>query len=140
MDFQEINRLESDVTEANAADPLHLPEVLGPTLLLRQVNVQEKTSGGIILAVKTVQEYEYVTNVARVLALGDMAYTHEKFRGNIWVKPGDFVVFRREAPILRFKCEGVNLTLLKDDAVLMKVVSPEQIASFIGHQANDYLD
>lgn len=124
--FEEINRQDDADVQDNSAhpDPTNLPAIPGPVLLVRQVSIKEKSKGGIILPSVTQKHFEYVMNVGKVLKVGDLAYTNPKFQDNVWAKVGDYVVWRRESPIMRFKMGKVNLTLLKDDSVLMLVDDP----------------
>ena len=78
-------------------DPKVLP--LGVRVLCQLVTNRATSKGGIVLVQETKETNLWNNQVARVLALGPIAFcnreTGEPWREGIWVQPGDFVVIPR---------------------------------------------
>ena len=90
---------------------------------------KQKTTGGIHLPDKVLDETQLQTVVAYVLKVGDLAYQDkEKFPNGAWCKKGDWIVFARYAGS-RFRIEGGEVRLLNDDEVLATVADPDDIIS-----------
>ena len=74
-----------------------LPEACGFQIILAPICIEEKTSGGIILTDTDQKQAESVRFVARVLAIGPLAYKGDKFRTHPkampkpWCRVGDIV-------------------------------------------------
>ena len=63
-------------------DPSPLPELPGFHVLVRPVSVKSVTKGGIFIPDSTKDDMSYLTTVAQVLQLGDLAYLDkDKFPG-----------------------------------------------------------
>jgi co-chaperonin GroES (HSP10) len=104
------------VTDETAADPTPLPALPGFRIMVRPMRVQGKT-----------KDMNYLTTVGRVLAVGDLAYADkEKFPNGPWAKVGDYVCYgKMNGNKIRYK--GVNLILLYDDQVVMRIDDPADI-------------
>lgn len=63
------------VTPNDVPDPEVLPRIQGWNLLVRSLAPAEKTKGGIILADKSKDDLQYLTNVGRVVYMGPLCYT-----------------------------------------------------------------
>jgi co-chaperonin GroES (HSP10) len=109
------------------ADPSPLPLLPGFRILIRPLQVQGKTKGSILLPDSFKDDINYLTTVGRVLTLGDLAYhDNDKFPEGPWCKVGDFVCYgKMTGTKIRYK--GVNLILLYDDQVIMKIEDPSDI-------------
>jgi len=69
----------------------------------------------------TKDDMSYLTTVAQVLALGDLAYMDkEKFPAGAWCNVGDYVCYGKHAGTKLFY-KGIRLILLFDDQIIMKV-------------------
>ena len=105
-----------------------LPQPTGWRILLLPFQGKKKTSGGIYLP-DEVQEREAVGTVCGyVLRVGPLAYQdYNKFSNTgAWCKEGDWVIFGRYAGS-RFRIDGGEVRLLKDDEILATIDSPEDI-------------
>jgi len=60
--------------------PEQIPQASGYTVLLAPIKVEEKSSGGIILANDEVKMQASTRFISKVLAVGPLAYTGDKFR------------------------------------------------------------
>ena len=80
------------ITEEPAPEPRPLPTLPGFHVLVRPVSVKSVTKGGILIPDSTKDDMSYLTTVAQVLALGDLAYMDkEKFPAGAWCNVGDYV-------------------------------------------------
>ena len=74
-------------------DPGVVP--LGARVLVQVRSVSLRTAGGIYLAPETREDKKWNTQVARVVALGPLAFcnreTGKPWTEGFWVRPGDFV-------------------------------------------------
>lgn len=115
------------VTDDETADPTPLPILPGYRIIVRPVRVQGKTKGSILLPDSFRDDVNYLTTVGRVLAVGDLAYgDKEKFPSGPWCKVGDYVCYgKMNGTKIRYK--GVNLILLYDDQVVMRIEDPADI-------------
>lgn len=99
---------------------------LGPRILVQFNTVRERTSGGIVLPEETRELNKSLSQVAKVLALGKLAYCNRE-SGNpwpegVWCKVGDIVRvpkyvghrFSREIPGTN---EKANFAIIEDNQV-----------------------
>ena len=102
-------------------DPSPLPDLPGFHVLVRPISVKSVTKGGIFIPDSTKDDMSYLTTVAHVLALGDLAYMDkDKFPAGSWCNVGDYVCYGKHAGTKLFY-KGVRLILLFDDQIIMKV-------------------
>ena len=109
-----------------------LPQPTGWQILLAPIKVTEQTSGGIILVQEDVKAQEGIRFVSKVLAMGPLAYTGNKFKAHPeakstapWCKVGDVVSTGQYAGSqIPCKIDGDTfyLRLVSDDEV--KTVIP----------------
>ena len=86
----------TDVDEA--PDPSPLPKIPGFHVLVRPVSVKSVTKGGILLPDSTKDDMAYLTTVAQVLSMGDLAYMDkDKFPAGAWCNVGDYVCYGKHA-------------------------------------------
>jgi|TARA_R110000803_G_scaffold65073_2_gene126205 co-chaperonin GroES (HSP10) len=115
----------TDATET--PDPSPLPELPGFHVLVRPVSVKSVTKGGILLPDSTKDDMAYLTTVAQVLSLGDLAYKDvNKFTDGAWCDVGDYVCYGKHAGT-KMVYKGVRLILLFDDQIIMKVGDPKDL-------------
>jgi co-chaperonin GroES (HSP10) len=115
------------VTDVDTPDPTPLPTILGYRILVRPMRVQGKTKGSILLPDSFRDDMNYLTTVGRVVAVGDLAYADkDKFPTGPWCQAGDFVCYgKMNGQKIRYK--GVNMILLYDDQVVMRLENPADI-------------
>lgn len=135
--MREMSKVNTEITSSEVPDPEPLPDLCGFTLLVRPVRVKEKTKGGIHLPDSVTEDLAFLTNVSRVLKVGPQAFKSDKFEGDEWcengsIKVGDFVLHGKfDGEKIKYK--GVNLCLIKDIHVKMRVGNPEDLDTSI-HQ------
>lgn len=101
-----------------------IPEPSGYKLLIKPLEVQEKTESGIYMpdALKSAEQTASV--VGFVVKMGPDAYKDEgKFPNGPYCKEGDFVIFRSYSGT-RFKIEKQEFRLINDDTVEAVVDDP----------------
>lgn len=80
-----------------AVDPKVLP--LGARVLCQLVTTRSMTKSGIMLVQETKETEQWNMQVARVLALGPLAFcnreTGKPWNEGMWAEPGDFVIIPR---------------------------------------------
>jgi co-chaperonin GroES (HSP10) len=92
-----LNKVSFDYADINEAFPAIDPGVkpFGSRILCQIRLAKKKTKGGIILTGDTKDTETWNTQVAMVVAVGDLAFknrnTQEPWPEGAWAKPGDFV-------------------------------------------------
>ena len=115
----------TDVEEV--PDPSPLPNIPGFHVLVRPVSVKSVTKGGILLPDSTKDDMAYLTTVAQVLSMGDLAYMDkDKFPAGAWCSVGDYVCYGKHAGTKLFY-KGVRLILLFDDQIMLRVDDPTDL-------------
>ena len=115
------------ITEEETPNPTPLPDLPGFHVLVRPVSVKSITKGGIFIPDSTREDMSYLTTVAEVLSLGDLAYMDKnKFPGGAWCNVGDYVCYAKHAGTKLFY-KGTRLILLFDDQIIMKVEDPKDL-------------
>jgi co-chaperonin GroES (HSP10) len=110
--------------EDKLIDKTTLPSLPGFHILVQPVTVKKETKGGIILPDRVQDDVAYLTTVAKVLKLGDLAYKDEtKFPLGPWCEEDDYICFGKYSG-QKFVYKGSKLLLLFDDQVIMKVEDP----------------
>lgn len=117
------------VSAEEVPDPSPLPRVPGVGILVRPVPIRRKSAGGILLPDTFREDREYLNTVARVLALGELAFKDEDiYKTGAWVKPGDYIVYAKFAG-QKFWWKGVKLLIVKPSAIELVVDAPEYLDS-----------
>jgi chaperonin GroES len=101
-----------------------IPDPSGYKLLIKPLEVQEKTESGIYMpdALKSAEQTASV--IGFVVKMGPDAYKDEsKFPNGPYCKEGDFVIFRSYSGT-RFKIEKQEFRLINDDTVEAVVDDP----------------
>lgn len=103
---------------------------LGGRVLVQVRRTARKTRGGIIMVAETAETVKWNQQVARVVALGPLAFrnreTTELWREGAWVKVGDYVRVPRwngdriQVPIK--DAEPVEFVIFNDHELICKVV------------------
>ena len=109
------------ITEEETPNPSPLPDLPGFHVLVRPISVKSVTKGGIFIPDSTREDMSYLTTVAQVLSLGNLAYMDkDKFPSGAWCSVGDYVCYGKHAGTKLFY-KGTRLILLFDDQIVMKV-------------------
>ncbi|MAU75331.1 MAG: hypothetical protein CL831_00470 [Crocinitomicaceae bacterium] len=104
-----------------------LPEIPGYHVLVRPFSVKEKTKSGIYIPDSIKDDIAYLTTVAQVIVVGDLAYEDiDKFPKGPWCEEGDFVCYGKHTGTKLFY-QGQRFILLFDDQIIMKVSSPTHL-------------
>ena len=104
-----------------------LPEIPGYHVLVRPFSVKEKTKSGIFIPDSIKDDIAYLTTVAQVIVVGDLAYEDiDKFPKGPWCEEGDFVCYGKHTGTKLFY-QGQRFILLFDDQIIMKVSSPTHL-------------
>lgn len=130
----DVPNTSENITNENVPDPEGLPEIGGDYVLVRPVQTQTEKVGNIIMADDIQDDVKYLSNVGKILAIGPMAY--KKSDGTVvkWfndgLKVGDYVQWERFVG-RRLRYKGVNMALVKDVALQMKITDPKSLDSFV---------
>lgn len=96
--MQEVaNKIEFDYTSLDEAFPPCDPgiEPFGSRVIVQIRTPKKKTAGGVILPTETRETDLWNTQVAKVIAIGELAFksrsTMEPWPEGSWCKPGEFV-------------------------------------------------
>jgi len=118
----------SATKEVDQKIAIKIPEPSGYKLLIKPLEVQEKTESGIYMpdALKSAEQTASV--IGFVVKMGPDAYKDEgKFPNGPYCKEGDFVIFRSYSGT-RFKIEKQEFRLINDDTVEAVVSDPRGYA------------
>lgn len=131
------------VTDSKIPDPEVLPEILGWNILVRpiepegELNNFGKEGNKLFLPDSFTEDIKYLTNVGRVVAMGESCYNDPSYRPGEngypwgrykkpWCKVGDYVVWGRHQGT-KVRYSGVAFVLLADELILMTLKDPSQI-------------
>ena len=127
------------IFEGESIPPDKLPQPSGWRILVGMLKIEEKSQGGIILTDEHREGREYLRSMAKVLAVGNLAYQDVKFQGGVsiekrkpepWVKVGDIVLVGQYAG-QSVSCldndKPQSLKLLDDDKILSVIPDIEVI-------------
>ncbi len=107
----------------------------GWRVLIKPVEINEKSSGGIILAEESKKVMEHTRYIGQVVSMGPLCYEKEDFKRNgetrAFCKVGDWVAFRKHSgQELRMKNDDGTVSSYKvvnDDEIIAVVNEPERI-------------
>lgn len=116
-------------------------EPLGNRVLVQLRRTAKKTKGGIVLVEETKDTVRWNNQVARVVALGPLAFrnreTLQPWLEGIWVKPGDFVRVPRwngdriEVPV-QGSDDPVTFVAFNDHELIMRITGdPLRVKTYI---------
>ena len=115
------------ITEEETPNPSPLPDLPGFHVLVRPISVKSVTKGGIFIPDSTREDMSYLTTVAQVLSLGNLAYMDkDKFPSGAWCSVGDYVCYGKHAGV-KMVYKGIKLILLYDDQIMLKVENPKDL-------------
>jgi len=110
--------------EVNQAVANRIPEPSGYKLLIKTLEVKEKTDSGIYMPDALKQAEQTASVIGFVVKAGPDAYgDKDKFPNGPYCKEGDFVIFRSYSGT-RFKIEKQEFRLINDDTVEAVVDDP----------------
>jgi co-chaperonin GroES (HSP10) len=118
--------------------PEQLPVPKGWQILLAPIKITEETAGGIILVKEEVKHQETVRFISKVLAVGPLAYSGDKFKvhpkapkAEPWCKVGDIVSTGQytgsQIPCMSETGDKFYLRLVADDEIKTVIPSMEII-------------
>lgn len=114
-------------TEHTGTTAMQLPEPAGFRLLVALPEVDEKTQGGILKAVETMQVEQITTICGFVLKIGPDAYKDSsRFPSGPYCEEGDWVIFRSYSGT-RVKIHEKEFRLINDDTVEAVVQDPRGV-------------
>lgn len=104
-----------------------LPEPSGYRLLVALPDVEEATSGGIIVPEERRDAEQVASIVGFVLKTGPEAYADKgKFPDGAWCKEGDWIVMRAYSGT-RLRVHGKEFRIINDDSVEAVVEDPRGV-------------
>ena len=110
-----------------------IPEPSGYKLLIKPLEVKEKTESGIYMPDKLKSAEQTASLIGFVVKMGPDAYGDmDKFPNGAYCKEGDFVIFRSYSGT-RFKIEKEEFRLINDDTVEAVVDDPRGYLQSSGH-------
>ena len=113
--------------EHTGTTAMQLPEPAGFRLLVALPEVDEKTQGGILKAVETMQVEQITTICGFVLKIGPDAYKDSsRFPSGPYCEEGDWVIFRSYSGN-RVKIPEKEFRLINDDTVEAVVQDPRGV-------------
>ena len=116
---------EFSLVEKKLKDKNH-PIAVGHRILVKTMDVAEKTNKGIYLPSKAIEDHRHVASVGKVIQMGDDAYKREDMT-KPWAKVGDYVMFGKYAGH-RFKYGDAELRIMNDDEILANVPDVESVS------------
>ena len=102
-----------------------LPRIPSADIVIRPCRAPEKTKGGIILTDQYRGDLQNVTNVGRVVAVGERAFQDEEDM-KPWCEVGDYVVYRKHTGV-KIKYGNVVYVFLPSYQIFMTGVDPEKM-------------
>lgn len=143
MGITEPSQDESWISDEELPDPKPLPKMMTYHVLVRPMHISGdyKTKSGVTIYMsdKTKQDINYLVNVGKILAIGPTAfYDNERERKyglrSECPQVGDYVSWGKMVG-KKIMYQGVNLVVLNDDQIMMKVENPRDLdtsASYFG--------
>ncbi len=101
-----------------------IPEPTGYKLLIKPLEVKEKTDAGIYMPDSLKSAEQTASVIGFVVKAGPDAYQDkDKFPNGAYCQEGDFVIFRSYSGT-RFKIDSQEFRLINDDTVVAVVEDP----------------
>lgn len=127
------------VVESKIA-PSDYPVPTGYRLVVEPIHIEEVTRGGLVLPAQAIEAKEHLRAIGRVVAMGPLAYKHDKFRDPTtgqdepvpWCAVGDWVAYQTYAgnEIRVRNADGRGYTavrLINDDEVRAVITDPQSV-------------
>tara|TARA_A100001011_G_scaffold291977_1_gene303620 strand:+ start:2368 stop:2745 length:378 start_codon:yes stop_codon:yes gene_type:complete len=114
---------------AEVAIPDDCPQPTGYRILIVMPKVDEKTKGGVLLPADLRNREDVASIIGKVVTIGPDAYpdTDAKFSKGAWCEVGDWVMLSKYSGH-RFECDGCEMRIVNDDAIIGVVSDPTKIA------------
>lgn len=104
-------------------DPEFPPKPAGWRILVRPLQIEARTGGGIILTDKTKDDAQFSVTCARIISLGPEAFKREDMDGP-WAEVGDYIIYAKYGGFT-MNYGGVHLVVLNDDGVIAVIPEPQ---------------
>ena len=102
--------------------PEPMPKICGYMMLVKPINVEEKTSGGIYIPDQTKSALNHLMSVGKVIKQGPECYKNQDGSPREqWCKEGDWVVWKKLSGI-NFEYQTQKFKIINDDEVIMVLV------------------
>lgn len=119
--------------EGDNLTPEQIPQATGWHIVIAPIKIEEKTSGGIIITTDDQKMAETTRFVSKVLAVGPLAYKHDKFKAHPdevnpqpWCGIGDIITTSSytgsNIPMID-ESGSYFLKIINDDEVLTNVTN-----------------
>ena len=101
-------------------------KAVGWRLLLKPRVMEEKTEKGIIIpdSIRDVEQFGEIVN--EVIDVGPLAFCEERFQGQAWAEPGDWVIIAKHAG-WRITTQDQEYRVCNDDEIIAVVDNPDAI-------------
>lgn len=99
-------------------------------ILLMPVRAKTTSAGGIAIPEEAQRNSDHLNYIAKVIALGPLAYKADRLKGIDPPKVGSYIVMARYAG-QSLEHRGVKLRLLNDDEILARVNNPEALRVYV---------
>jgi co-chaperonin GroES (HSP10) len=123
--LKEVSKLDRNTNKDQYKDPVNFPQPRGVHVVVRPVEIDEKTSGGVYLPQSQTEDWTRLTSVGRVLAISNVAYD-EDIHKEPWYEVGDFVLWSKMAGhkyrVRNEDGEEILLSYIPYEQVIAKVV------------------
>ena len=102
------------------------PKPTGHRILIKTLDVANKTNMGIYLPSKSVEDHRAIASIGKVIELGKDAYKRDDM-SEPWCKVDDYVMLGKYAGH-RFKFGQAELSIMNDDEILGVVPDVSEIS------------
>ncbi len=102
------------------------PKPTGHRILIKVLDVANKTNMGIYLPSKSVEDHRAIASIGKVIEIGKDAYNRDDMSAP-WCKEGEYVMFGKYAGH-RFKFGQAELRIMNDDEILGLVPDVSEIS------------
>lgn len=114
----------------------NMPNPAGWRILVKPIDVEELSKGGIVMPASVIEAQEHLRNVAQVVAMGPLCYKHAKFGDTgPWCKVGDWVIVGEYAgQSLQVRNTDGGMTTLKflsDDEIRGTIDNPKSVLNYV---------
>lgn len=123
-----MSRMTMQTKARPEVDKERMPKPVGYKLLCALPEIEEVSSGGILLTTSTLADERTASQVLEVLDMGPEAYTDKERYPEPWCKIGDYVLVRPFAGV-RVMVAEKEFRLLNEDMVEAVLPDPSVVTS-----------